>query len=73
MKKTDLVYKDSVYEIYKKHAGDVGDFQPITCFDLIDIAIHGLKDWENGGLAYVRDYEKIIEKICKKLRATIKE
>lgn len=71
MKKEDIIYGDSEYEIYKKHAGDLGTFIPGDCFEIIGIMIAQLKEWHNGGLKDVEDYEKIIERICSDLKETI--
>jgi len=71
MKKDDLIYKDDEYHIYKKHAGEVGHFEPISMLDLIQIATEGLSQWENAGFANRGDYEKVINGICERLKRTI--
>ena len=70
--KDDLIYKDKDYQIYKKDTGLFGSFRPLDCLEIIDIAIEELAKWDNAGLANVKDYQEIIDKLCKKLQGTVK-
>lgn len=71
MKKDDLIYKDKEYQIYKKHAGAIGHFEPVSMLELMHIAIDGLAQWENGGFFSKKDYTRVVNDICKKLKGTI--
>lgn len=73
MKRFGLIYEDKEYKIYKKDFDFVIEsIIPLDCLEIIDIAIKELGQWKNAGFAHRKDYKKIIDEICMKLRKTIK-
>jgi hypothetical protein len=67
----DTFYQDEEYTLIKRDIDECGHFEPMTCLDIIHIALQPLKDWQNGGLKNKKDYEEIINKICDELKSTI--
>lgn len=66
----ETIYIDDEYIIKKKNA-EAGTFIPIDCFNLIDIGLNELANWENGGFRSKEDYKKVVEKFKEKLDKTI--
>lgn len=64
MKKTDLIYKDEEYEIYKKYAGDIGSIMEQV--DITFIGIRGLKSIRHH-FKFEEDYNGLIDKMIGEL------
>lgn len=60
MKKSDLIYKDEDYEIYKKYAGDIGTLG--EQLDVLEIGIAGIKQIAHH-FKFKEDYNGLIDKL----------
>jgi hypothetical protein len=72
MTKSDLIYKDKYYEIYKKDAR-YGIFEPACMFDLVDIGLDGLADWKQCGVKCREDLTKIMGGYVEKIYRLIQK
>lgn len=69
MRKSDIIYKDKEYEIYKKDAGDIGTYTPADCLNLVEIGLGELAKWRQGGFRSKKDYHEILDGIIEEIES----